>query len=886
MPERSITRYGKALQRLRQVFSPLNLGAAAWLIATWAFAAFQLVSERDRLLHDAAERTQAQARAFGAYSKSSILRLSEFLLDLRASWLVGQPGFIDMVRERENLVVDLSFQVSVIDKHGLLIYSSIAPPASGEKVDLSGREHFRVHQNAGGRDMLFISDPVKGKVSRKWSIQFTRPILRAGSFDGVIVVSVSPEQFASFAQTFTNRDGEVASVIKTSGQVIARVPALEGTLARAVSNRPYLASESPQSGSYRAVSGSEGVERVFGYYRVPEFGLNFVVGESVGLVLAPYEVYRRVALAGAIASTLLLGLLYYSLLRSMAERRRHMEEMRLASLVYSSSSEAMVVTSLDGTIIDVNPAFAAATGYTVEEIKGRSGYSVSGAGNAAGLVERLRATVAAKGRWSGEFSIRRKDGSEFPAYLTVDTYLAHAYGERRRVALIHDMTEKRQAEEVIRHQANFDALTDLPNRRLFFDRLEQEIEHSRGMQDALALLFIDLDRFKEVNDTLGHDQGDQLLLEAARRIAASVRASDTVARLAGDEFTVILPAVGDAGVAGVAGVAGGIAQAILERIAAPYHLAGELVVVSASIGVATYPKDADNAEALLVCADQAMFAAKEEGRNRWKAFTQALLQAERERLRITQDLRTALVSGQFALHYQPIVNLRTGKVCKAEALIRWDHPVRGPIHPADFIAVAEESGLIIDIGRWVLTEALDQLARWQVLLGKGFQISVNKSPVEFCAPASGPESWSSMIERRNVPVGSLVIEITEGSLMEQNADVMDQLSRFQAAGIEIALDDFGTGYSSLSYLRRLDIDYIKIDQSFIRSLTRGSDDVALCRAIISMAHALRIRVIAEGVETESQRDILLAAGCDYGQGHFFCPPVEASAFEAFVSAVT
>ncbi len=340
MPERSTTRYGKALQRLRQVFSPLNLGAAAWLIATWAFAAFQLVSERDRLLHDAAQRTQAEAQAFGAYSKSSILRLSEFLLDLRASWLVGQTGFIDMVHERENLVVDLSFQVSVIDKHGLLIYSSIAPPASGEKVDLSGREHFRVHQNAGGRDMLFISDPVKGKVSRKWSIQFTRPILRAGSFDGVIVVSVSPEQFASFAQTFTNRDGEVASVVKTSGQVIARMPAMEGTLARAVTNRPYLASGSPESGSYRAVSGSEGVERVFGYHRMPEFGLNFVVGESIGLVLAPYEVYRRVALAGAIASTLLLGLLYYSLRRSMAERRRHLEEMRLASLVYSSSSEA------------------------------------------------------------------------------------------------------------------------------------------------------------------------------------------------------------------------------------------------------------------------------------------------------------------------------------------------------------------------------------------------------------------------------------------------------------------------------------------------------------------------------------------------------------------
>lgn len=880
MPERSTTRFGKALQYLREVFSPLNLGAAAWLIATWSFAAFQLASERDRLLHAAAERTRTEAQAFGDYSKSSILRLSEFLLDLRASWLVGQQGFIELVRERQSLVVDLSFQVAVIDKHGLLVYSSISPPAQGEKVDLSKREHFQVHQNAGGRDALFISDPVKGKVSGKWSIQFTRPILRAGSFDGVIVVSVSPEQFASFAQTFTTLHGEVASVIKTSGQVIARVPALEGSLAQAVSNRPYLATNSPLSGSFRAVSVSEDVERVFGYRRMPEFGLNFVVGESVDLVLAPYQRFRRVAIASAIASTLLLALLYYSLRRSMEDRRRHMEEMRLASLVYSSSSEAMVVTSLDGMIIDANPAFSAATGFSIAEIKGRPGYSIGGAGNAAGLVEQLRSSVNATGKWSGEISIRRKDGSEFPAYLTVDTYLAHEYGEPRRVALIHDMTEKRQAEEVIRHQANFDALTDLPNRRLFFNRLEQEIGRSNDAHHAVALLFIDLDRIKEVNDTLGHDQGDLLLLEAVRRIADSVRASDTVARLAGDEFTVILPAVGDAG------VAERVAQAILERIAAPYRLAGELVVVSASIGVAMYPQDADNAEALLVCADQAMFAAKKEGRNPSKVFTRALLQAEKERLRITQDLRTALATGQFALHYQPIVDLRTGKVCKAEALIRWNHPVRGPIHPADFIAVAEESGLIIDIGRWVLTEALEQLVRWQAVLGKDFQISVNKSPMEFCAPASGPESWSGVIESRNVPVGSLVIEITEGSVMEQSADVVNQLSRFQAAGIEIALDDFGTGYSSLSYLRRLDIDYIKIDRSFIRSLTRGPDDVALCRAIISMAHALRIRVIAEGIETESQRAILLAAGCDYGQGYFFCPPVDTTAFEAFVSAVT
>ncbi|SCU75970.1 Diguanylate cyclase/phosphodiesterase (fragment) [Cupriavidus necator] len=347
--------------------------------------------------------------------------------------------------------------------------------------------------------MLFISDPVKGKVSRKWSIQFTRPILRSGNFDGVIVVSVSPEQFASFAQTFINRDGEVASVIKNSGQVVARVPALEGSLARAVSNRPYLAKESPQSGSYRAVSGSEGVESVFGYYRMPEFGLNFVVGESVGLVLAPYEVYRRIALAGAIASALLLGLLYYSLRRSMAERRRHMEEMRLASLVYSSSSEAMVVTSLDGTIIDVNPAFAAATGYTAREIKGRPGYSISGAGNAAGLVERLRATVEAKGRWSGELSIRRKDGSGFPAYLTVDTYLAHAYGERRlracertRILVEHDRAQERAGGQP--HHRDYRRLIDGAERRCHGPALalssSRHRDRARRLRHRLLILVV------------------------------------------------------------------------------------------------------------------------------------------------------------------------------------------------------------------------------------------------------------------------------------------------------------------------------------------------------------------------------------------------------------
>ena len=460
--------------------------------------------------------------------------------------------------------------------------------------------------------------------------------------------------------------------------------------------------------------------------------------------------------------------------------------------------------------------------------------------------------------------------------LTIDTFAGSTLGEPHRVALIHDMTEKKRAEEVIWRQANFDTLTDLPNRHLFYDRLRQEIARARQSHTQLALLFIDLDRFKEVNDTLGHDQGDILLKEIARRISAIVRGTDTVARLGGDEFTIILPDLSDAGAAAP------IIRALLARIASPLQLGQESVEVSASIGLALYPRDADSAESLLVRADQAMFAAKSAGRNQWAVFTPALQRAEQERLRVTSDLRVALEQGQLAVHYQPIVDLSNGKVRKAEALIRWTHPVRGEIDPADFIPVAEDTGLIVEIGKWVLNQALDQLTHWHTALDSTLQVSVNKSPVEFRANAAGSESWPKVVARRGIPAHSLVVEITEGSLMADSAEVIDHLTDFRRAGIDIALDDFGTGYSSLSYLKRFDIDYIKIDQSFVRSLAHDPKDIALCSAIVSMAHALRIKVIAEGIETEEQKAILIAAGCDYGQGHLFCPPVPPPAFEAFV----
>lgn len=861
--------------RRRGLLSPLNVGAVVCLLFIWSFTFHQLTQERDRLTSDAQARTQVEARAFGEYSLGSVRRLSEFLLDLRASWLSGREVFEQVIHERQEVVRDLTFQVAVIDENGMLVYSSIGPVT--ERIDLSQREHFRVHKESGGRDALFISDPVRGKVSKKWSIQFTRPILKAGRFAGVVVVSVSPEQFSSFANTLAVGKDGAATIIRESGQVLARVPDPSAGIEKPPRRRQFNKPGAQETGNYRVVSGTDGVERIIGYHHVPEIGLYFLVGESVASVLAPYQGYRRTALVEAAASTLLLALLYFALRHQGTERKRHIEEMRLASLVYASSSEAMMVTTLDGQVVDVNPAFTVTTGYTAQEFKGQFSDAIRSECNESSVIDAMRADVSTKGTWSGEYLIRRKDGSEFPALLTIDTFADSTLGEPRRVALIHDMTEKKRAEEVIWRQANFDALTDLPNRHMFYNRLRQEIARARQSSTQLALLFIDLDRFKEVNDTLGHDQGDILLKEIARRISAIVRGTDTVARLAGDEFTVILTDLPDAG------VASSIISSLLARIAAPLRLGEENVEVSASIGLALYPRDADSAESLLVRADQAMFAAKSAGRNQWAVFTPALQRAEQERLRVTSDLRVALTQGELAVHYQPIVDLRTGKVRKAEALIRWTHPMRGEIDPADFIPVAEDSGLIVEIGRWVLNEALDQLTHWHATLDNALQVSVNKSPVEFRAQQSSADSWSKVVERRRIAPHSLVVEITEGALMAEREDVVEHLRAFRRIGIDIALDDFGTGYSSLSYLKRFDIDYIKIDKSFVRSLAHDPKDIALCSAIVSMAHALHIKVIAEGIETEAQKAILVAAGCDYGQGHLFCPPVPPAAFEAFVA---
>ena len=469
-----------------------------------------------------------------------------------------------------------------------------------------------------------------------------------------------------------------------------------------------------------------------------------------------------------------------------------------------------------------------------------------------------------------------RDGHEFPVELAITAI--NVEGQHEFSAFIRDITSKKESEELIWKQANFDKVTNLPNRHMFHDRLEQEIKKTHRDGLPMALLFIDLDLFKEINDTLGHDKGDILLLETSRRITSCIRETDTVARLGGDEFTVILTEVKDS-----ANVER-ITQSILKILTAPFQLGDDVVYITASIGITVCPGDADTVEELLRNADQAMYVAKNQGRNQSSYFTPALQEAAQERRHLTHDLRGALAANQFILYFQPIINLGTGRIRKAEALLRWQHPERGLINPMDFILLAEETGLIHEIGDWVFKESAQWAKRWSGIFTSDFQISVNVSPVQFLSEELSCDAWVAHLRSIGLAGQNIVIEITEGLLLKAASGVTDKLLKFRDAGIQVAIDDFGTGYSSLSYLKKFDIDYLKIDKSFVDNLETDANDMALSEAIIVMAHKLGLKVIAEGVETEVQCKLLINAGCDYAQGHLFSEAVHPDQFEEMLKS--
>jgi diguanylate cyclase (GGDEF)-like protein/PAS domain S-box-containing protein len=494
------------------------------------------------------------------------------------------------------------------------------------------------------------------------------------------------------------------------------------------------------------------------------------------------------------------------------------------------------------------------------------------------LLRSIEESAATLEPWHLDFRVRLpqqgvcwREGKSKPTRLEDGAIVWHGFitdisGRKRIERTIQEFNE------ALERRANYDALTGLPNRGLFRDRLDQEIRHAESGGQAIALLFLDLDRFKEINDVFGHDAGDILLVEAARRIQQLVRPADTVARLGGDEFTVILTQADELQRVEQ------VAQDILDALAQPFQVGDELVRVSGSIGITLYPIDARLPEDLIRNADQAMYLAKASGRSQLSFFKNSMQVAAMNRLRLIGELRGAVSKDELRLYFQPVVDVATGKIVKAEALVRWEHPGRGLMLPAEFISIAEETGLINEIGDWVFMEAASWSKRWSTRLGRPFQISVNKSPVQFAGGCSSLD-WIAYLAQLGLARRSISIEITEGVLLNVSDAVSEKLAELQSGGIEVSIDDFGTGYSSMSYLKRLDIDYLKIDQSFVHDMLHDGTTATIAETIIVMAHKLELKVVAEGVESIDQRNWLRAHGCDYAQGYLFSQPLPPSDFE-------
>jgi len=567
---------------------------------------------------------------------------------------------------------------------------------------------------------------------------------------------------------------------------------------------------------------------------------------------------------------------FISQIQDLTEQKKTQEEMQLAALVYKNSSEAMLVTDADNRILDINPAFSHITGFTLPEVIGKSPSILSSGRHNRSFYRSMWQALHNTGSWRGEIWNKRKNGDAFAERLTIDTIYNKNGSVHRRVALFADISQEKEAEAQILHQTNFDPLTGLPNRRLFLESLKLELNKATRTQQPGALLMLDIDRFKEVNDTLGHALGDELIKQTAKRLTETVRNSDFVARLSGDEFAIILNPISDPKRIDQ------ISQSILNAIHQPFQLGTDTIYASISIGIALFPTDSSKEGQLLRYADQAMYAAKERGRNCYHYYTPAMQEAAQVRMALVNELRYAIERNQFELHYQPIVDLKTGQITKAEALIRWHHPELGLIGPDKFIGVAEDTGLILRIGEWVFNTAANQLNKWRSNGYPQLELSFNTSPLQLLSDGIQPLDWVMQLQRLNLQDSSLIIEITEGLLIQSNQQIRDKLSQLHNCNFQIAIDDFGTGYSNLAYLKDFDVDYLKIDQSFVQNLVTHSNDLALCEAMVAMAHRLGIKVVAEGIESDAQRKLLLSAGCDYGQGWYFSKALPAKAFSALL----
>lgn len=562
---------------------------------------------------------------------------------------------------------------------------------------------------------------------------------------------------------------------------------------------------------------------------------------------------------------------YYLCMTDVSEQAQVESELRLSASAFEHTTDGILITDAYGNIISVNQAFTQTTGYLAEDVLGEKPQILSSGKHDANFYKELWACVSVEGSWQGEIWNRRKSGEIYPEWLSISSIKDHQGEITHYVGAFADITELKASQHNLEYLAHHDPLTKLPNRLLLSARLELSLQKSERKNGLLAILYLDLDGFKDINDTLGHSVGDELLIQSSHRLMKTVRAEDTIARVGGDEFVIVLESVKKGGDAALT------ARKILEVLNSSFEVAGQKLLLSGSIGISIYPDDGNDMEVLLQNADAAMYKAKQGGRNRYRFYSPEFTIEANERVRMDIELREALNKDQFVVNYQPQFSLQDGSLVGAEALVRWQHPTRGLLLPAQFITTAELTGNIAELTDWVLRHACGQWIAWK---DRGLELSrmsihLSRQQIYDRELAS---RLGDILQESGCSAQNFNLEVTEGFVMRDIEASTHSLDELHVLGIHFSIDDFGTGYSSLSHLKRLPIEKLKIDRSFVQGIGHDSNDEAIIRAITLLGNSLQLIVIAEGVESKQQRDFLASVGCHQAQGRYWGMPVSGEEF--------
>jgi diguanylate cyclase (GGDEF)-like protein len=821
---------------------------AVTVSGVWIGIGVHLAQQRQELERRAERESSNLAQAAAESIGQTIAGVDEALRFLRALYLADPRHFdISAWTSRINQTHGVALEFALIGRDGRMVADSLGPVDA--QADFSAQDFFTTQADSA-TDRLFVSQPIPGHAPGRWSLLFTRQIVGADDwFTGVIVASVDPSWLTRLHRSLDTGRGALM-LVGADGRIraaaVGTAPGSEQGIGKRIDLAALLGTPAaPDRGTSDWVNPVDGTRQLVSFQRLNDGGSVVIVGLDEDETFAPYRRYARQYQLFGSAITLLVLVVGGLLLNNT---RRLLVSRQVLRDAVDAISQGIVMVDANGRVPVINRRAAE----LLRRADGTAGGLLSGPGD---------------GDANRAFEQVRADG-------TVLEIRTHALSTGRVVRTYTDITERKQAEERILHMALHDSLTGLPNRRMLSSRLAQGLAAARGGEQGPAVLLVDLDRFKNVNDTRGHTFGDRVLLQAAARLRGIVgNDGGLAARIGGDEFCVLH--AGPDGPAGAEALAGDI----MRQLSEPYRVAGAEILLSVSVGIACYPTGGASVDQLLTNADTALYRAKEGGRATFRLYESAMDASVAERRLLEQDLHNALALGQIAIVYQPILDSGSCQVTGFEALLRWFHPTRGAISPGEFIPIAEECGIVAQLGFWALETACAEAATWR----QPIRVSVNLSPKQFWR-SDLPDRVGAILAKTGLPAERLVLEVTEGVLIDNRQRAGAAMAALIEQGIRIALDDFGTGYSSLSYLHRFPFESIKIDRSFINTLSEDEHSRAIVRAVLALGRNLRLKVVAEGVETPAQLRWLRTEGCGEVQGYLLGRPMPADAIGDFLAS--